>query len=193
MEHTEHTHHDSNGKDWKMASSATLHCLTGCAMGEILGLMIGVGLGLSTLVTIGLAVTLAFLFGYSLSILPLLRAGLGGGEALSIVFAADTLSIASMELTDNGIMAMIPGAMDSGLGNPLFWASMAVALAIAFLVALPVNAFLLARNKGHALTHKYHCAHGAEGWRKHIPNPSSTMLAVALAAFMFGGFMGSIY
>lgn len=143
-----------------MAASATLHCLTGCAIGEILGLMIGTAIGLSTGATIALAVGLAFLFGYALSTLPLIKAGLSFGAALSVVFAADTLSIAVMELVDNAVMALIPGAMDSGLVNPIFWIGMMIALSVAFLAAFPVNRYLIDKGKGHALTHQYH--HGPE-------------------------------
>jgi len=139
-----------------MAASATLHCLTGCAIGEIAGLMIGTALGLSNGVTIVLAIGLAFLFGYTLSTLPLLKAGLGFLAALSVVFAADTLSIATMEVVDNGVMAIIPGAMNAGLVDPLFWLSMTVSLVAAFAAAFPVNRYLLSRGKGHALTHKFH-------------------------------------
>jgi len=142
-----------------MAANATLHCLTGCAIGEILGLMIGTAAGLSSGVTIALAVGLAFLFGYLLSTLPLIQAGLGFFAALSLVFAADTLSIATMEVTDNAVMALIPGAMDGGLVNPTFWIGMIVALTVAFIVAFPVNRYLIDRGKGHALTHQFH--HGA--------------------------------
>ncbi len=145
-----------------MAASATLHCLTGCAIGEILGLMIGTALGLSVGVTIALAVGLAFLFGYALSTLPLLKAGLGFFAALSVVFAADTVSIATMELVDNLVMALIPGAMDAGIVNPVFWASMALALAVAYAAAFPVNRYLLTKGKGHALTHQYHHADHAD-------------------------------
>jgi hypothetical protein len=146
-----------------MAASATLHCLTGCAIGEILGLMIGTALGLSTGATIALAVSLAFLFGYALSTLPLIKAGLGFFSALSVVFAADTLSIATMELVDNAVMALIPGAMDSGLVNPIFWIGMMIALSAAFLAAFPVNRYLIDKGKGHALTHQYHHGAGHEG------------------------------
>jgi hypothetical protein len=138
-----------------MAVSATLHCLTGCAIGEIAGLMIGTALGLSTLQTIALAVTLAFLFGYLLSTLPLLKAGLGVATAFSVVLAADTLSIATMEVVDNLVMLAIPGAMESGLVNPVFWLSMSLALTAAFFAAFPVNRYLLGKGKGHALTHAY--------------------------------------
>jgi len=135
-----------------MAASATLHCLTGCAIGEILGLMTGTALGWAAAPTIALSVSLAFFFGYLLSTLPLLQAGLGFFAALSVVFAADTLSIAVMELVDNAVMAAIPGAMDAGLVNPVFWLSMMLALAAAFVAAFPVNRYLLTRGKGHALT-----------------------------------------
>lgn len=142
-----------------MAANATLHCLTGCAIGEILGLMIGTALGLSTGVTIALAVGLAFLFGYALSTLPLIQAGAGFWAALSVVFAADTLSIAVMELVDNLVMWVIPGAMESGLVNPVFWIGMMIALTAAFIAAFPVNRYLIDRGKGHALTHQFHEDH----------------------------------
>jgi hypothetical protein len=147
-----------------MAANATLHCLTGCAIGEIAGLMIGTALGLSTAVTIALAVALAFLFGYTLSTLPLIQAGLGFFAALSVVFAADTLSIAVMEIVDNLVMAIIPGAMDAGLVNPIFWLGMMIALAVAFIAAFPVNRYLIDKGKGHALTHQFMHGdeHGAE-------------------------------
>jgi hypothetical protein len=143
-----------------MAANATLHCLTGCAIGEILGLMVGTALGLSNVVTIALAVGLAFLFGYALSTLPLIKAGLGFFAALSVVFAADTLSIAVMEVVDNLVMALIPGAMDAGLVNPVFWLGMIVALSVAFAAAFPVNRYLIDKGKGHALTHQFHEGHG---------------------------------
>lgn len=145
-----------------MAASATLHCLTGCAIGEIAGLLLGAGLGLGTGMTVILAVVLAFFFGYLLSTLPLLKAGVGFFAALSVVFVADTLSIATMEVVDNAVMAVIPGAMNAGLVNPVFWLSMMLSLAAAFLAAWPVNRYLLARGKGHALTHKFHHGHDAE-------------------------------
>jgi hypothetical protein len=146
-----------------MAASATLHCLTGCAIGEITGLMIGTAAGLSTAVTIVLAVALAYLFGYALSTVPLIQAGLGFFAALSVVFAADTLSIAVMELVDNLVMALIPGAMDAGLVNPTFWLGMMIALTAAFIAAFPVNRYLIDKGKGHALTHQYHEGHAHSG------------------------------
>jgi hypothetical protein len=142
-----------------MAASATLHCLTGCAIGEILGLMIGTAAGFSNGATIALAVALAFLFGYLLSTVPLVQAGLGFFAALSVVFAADTLSIATMEVTDNLVMALIPGAMEAGLVEPIFWIGMIIALSAAFVVAFPVNRFLIDKGKGHALTMQHHSEH----------------------------------
>lgn len=142
-----------------MAANATLHCLTGCAIGEITGLLIGTAAGLSNHWTIALSVSLAFLFGYTLSTLPLIRVGVSFFAALSIVFAADTLSIFTMEVVDNLVMLLIPGAMGSGLVNPLFWLSMGVALTAAFFAAYPVNKHLLSKGKGHALVHKYHHKH----------------------------------
>lgn len=135
-----------------MAVSATLHCLTGCAIGEVLGLIIGTTIGLSTVSTILLAIALAFVFGFGLSVVPLVRAGIGFGAALSVVAAADTLSVATMEIVDNLVMISIPGALHVGLADPLFWISMLIALTAAFFAALPVNIYLLRRNKGHALT-----------------------------------------
>lgn len=137
-----------------VAISATLHCLTGCALGEIAGMAIGTALGLSNLGTIALAVALAFLFGYTLTSLPLLRAGLALSAVIPIAFASDTLSIATMEIVDNLIVLTIPGAMEAGLGDLLFWGSLAFALAIAGAVALPVNRWLIARGKGHAVVHE---------------------------------------
>jgi len=139
-----------------MAISATLHCLVGCALGEIAGLVIGTALGLPNYWTILLAIGLAFLFGYGLSALPLVKAGMKLSAVLPLVLAADTLSIATMELVDNLVMLTIPGAMDAGLVNPIFWMAMPVALTVAFLVAYPVNKYLLSRGKGHALMHSHH-------------------------------------
>jgi hypothetical protein len=192
MSHGGHEGHDIGGIN-KMALSATLHCLTGCAIGEIAGLMIGTAIGLSAGWTIVLAVSLAFLFGYALSTFPLVKTGLSVGAALSVVFAADTLSIATMELVDNAVMAAIPGAMDAGLVNWVFWVSMMIALTAAFLAAYPVNRYLLARGKGHALTHAYHGSTGpVTGARRYIPNLSSPTLAAVIIAFMLGGLVVSI-
>lgn len=192
-DHGSHTHHEHGGNVNTMALSATLHCLTGCAIGEIAGLIIGTALGLSNVPTIALAVGLAFLFGYTLSTLPLLRAGVALGAALSVVLAADTLSILTMEIVDNAVMAIIPGAMNAGLVNWVFWVSMMIALSVAFVAAYPVNRHLLARGKGHALTHKYHDGGGAPtGPRRFIPAFSTGALVAAITAFMLGGLVVSI-
>lgn len=145
-----------------LAASATLHCLTGCAIGEIAGLMIGTAIGLTTGQTIVLAVSLAFVFGYLLSALPLMGAGMRFGQALRLVLAADTISIIVMEVVDNAVMAAIPGAMDSGLVDPVFWLAMILALSAAFVAAFPVNRHLIDRGKGHALHHAHH-GHEAHG------------------------------
>jgi Domain of unknown function (DUF4396) len=138
----------------QMAASAILHCLTGCAIGEVLGVIIGTALGWSDLATIALAIGLAFLFGYSLTSLPLLRAGLALATVVPIALASDTLSIAVMEIVDNAIILVIPGAMEAGVGDVLFWGSLAFALAVAGLFAFPVNRWLLKRGKGHAVVHE---------------------------------------
>ena len=140
----------------RLALSATVHCLTGCAIGEVLGLVIGTALGWGNAATIALAVLLAFLFGYGLTMLPLLRAGLAFRAAVSLALAADTASIAIMEIVDNAIMLVIPGAMHAGLGSLLFWGSLAVALLIAGAAAYPVNRWLIARGRGHAVVHGHH-------------------------------------
>jgi hypothetical protein len=143
----------------RLAFSATAHCLTGCAIGEVLGLAIGTVLGWGNVATIVLAIVLAFFFGYSLTMLPLLRAGLSLATALPLAFASDTLSITIMETVDNLIVVLIPGAMDAGLSSALFWGSLAFALAVAFVAAFPVNRWLIARGKGHAVVHQYHGGH----------------------------------
>lgn len=160
LSHHEHDHGSHAGMSLnKMAASATLHCLTGCAIGEVTGLVIGTALGWGTLATIALAITLAFVFGFALSTIPLRKAGLGFFSALSIVFAADTLSIATMEIVDNAVMVVIPNALHAGIVDPLFWVSMTIALTVAYLAAYPVNRYLLAKGKGHALVMKYHKDH----------------------------------
>jgi hypothetical protein len=143
----------------RLAVSATVHCLTGCAIGEVLGMVIGTGLGWSNAQTIAIAVVLAFLFGYGLTMLPLLSAGLTFGTAVKLALAADTASILIMEIVDNGIMFIIPGAMNAGLRAPLFWGSLAVALVIAGAAAFPVNRWLIARGRGHAVVHDHHAVH----------------------------------
>jgi hypothetical protein len=145
----------------RLAFSATAHCLTGCAIGEVLGMVIGIALGWGNVATIVLAVVLAFFFGYSLTMLPLLRSGLALATVLPLAFASDTLSITIMEIVDNLIMVVIPGAMEAGLASLLFWGSLAFALAVAFVAAFPANRWLIARGKGHAVVHEYHHAHHA--------------------------------
>ena len=140
----------------RLAVSATLHCLTGCAIGEVLGMVIGTALGWGNGATIALAVALAFVFGYAFTIVPVLRSGLTLSAALGVALAADTVSITVMEIVDNAIMLLIPGAMDAGLTSWLFWGALAVALAVAFVVTVPVNRALIRRGKGHAVVHRYH-------------------------------------
>ena len=160
-----------------LALSATLHCLTGCAIGETVGMIVGTALEFSDWGTIALAVVLAFLFGYTLTSLPLLRAGLALSAVVPIAFASDTLSIAVMEIVDNAIMLLIPGAMEAGLTNELFWGSLSVALVIAGAFAYPVNRWLLVRGKGHAAVHETGI-HGGP--------PTRVVAAVAAVAGTFG-------
>lgn len=150
-----------------MAVSATLHCLTGCAIGEVLGMVIGTAVGLSNIATIALAIALAFVFGYALSMLTLLRAGMALSSALKIVLAADTLSILTMEIVDNLVMVTVPGAMDAHLHDPLFWGALIFALAVAFVVTVPVNRYLIARGKGHALMHEHYGHHEPTSHHSH--------------------------
>lgn len=145
-----------NGSLNRMAFSATAHCLTGCAIGEVLGLVLATAWGWGAAASIALAVALAFLFGYALTMLPLLRGGLAFGGAMGIALAADTASITVMEITDNAVMLAVPGALDAGLSSPLFWGSLAFALAVAFLAAYPLNRYLIARGRGHAVAHGHH-------------------------------------
>jgi hypothetical protein len=178
--HAQHRHHElpTSGRELDaLALSATLHCLTGCAIGEVAGMVIGTALGWSEWATVALAVTLAFLFGYSLTSLPLLRAGLALSAVIPIALAADTLSIAIMEVVDNAIMLAIPGAMEAGLDNTLFWGSLSVALAIAGFAAYPVQRSLLKRGKGHAAVH-HTGIHGG-------PSPR-VVGAIAIVAATFG-------
>ena len=178
--HSPHTHHEmpTSGSALNgVAFSATLHCLTGCAIGEVLGMIIGTALGFSDLDTIALAVGLAFLFGYSLTSLPLLRAGFTLAAVIPIALATDTFSIAVMEIVDNAIMLGIPGAMESGVGDILFWGALSFALAIAGVIALPVNRWLITRGKGHAVLHETGI-HGGP--------PTRVVAAIAVAAAVFG-------
>jgi hypothetical protein len=154
MEHAHHAHHGAPSLN-RTAWSATLHCLTGCAIGEVLGMVIGTALGWSNAATIALAVVLAFFFGYALTLRPLLSV-MSFAAAMRLALAADTASITVMEIVDNAIMLVIPGAMDAGLASILFWASLAVSLAIAAVAAFPVNRWLIARGRGHAVVHAHH-------------------------------------
>ena len=156
--HQQHTHggaHDAASLN-RVAFSATVHCLTGCSIGEILGMVIGTAWGLGNWPTVGLSVVLAFISGYTLTMLPLRRSGMAFGEAARVALAADTASIAVMEIVDNLIMLVIPGAMTAGLGSTLFWGSLAVSLVLAGIAAYPVNRWLIARGRGHAVAHKHH-------------------------------------
>jgi Domain of unknown function (DUF4396) len=185
VESSAHANHDHHHHEMPtegaaltgVAISATLHCLTGCAIGEVAGMAIGTALGFSNLGTVVLAVALAFLFGYTLTSLPLLRAGLAIGAVIPIALASDTLSIATMEIVDNAIMLIVPGAMEAGLDSLLFWGSLSFALVIAGVVAVPVNRWLIARGKGHAVVHET----GIHG------GPPVRAVAIAAAvAFVFG-------
>jgi hypothetical protein len=161
MATTEHDHHDHHGHDHgaslnSLAFSATVHCLTGCAIGEVLGMIIGTALGWSNLGTIAISIVLAFAFGYTLTSVPLIRAGLPLATVATLALASDTLSIATMEIVDNAFMLLVPGAIDASLTDALFWGSLAAAMVIAGTCAFPVNRWLLARGKGHAVVHQYH-------------------------------------
>ena len=159
MESHDHGAHAAHGVEQslnRVAFSATVHCLTGCAIGEVLGMIIGTALGWGDFQTIALAVVLAFFFGYSLTMIPLLRGGLAFAAAIPVALAADTISIAIMEVVDNAIMLLIPGAMEAGLTNLLFWGSLTVALLIAGAFAYPANRYLIQRGRGHAVVHRYH-------------------------------------
>lgn len=141
------------------AFSATVHCLTGCAIGEILGMVIGASLGWGNWSTIALSVALAFVFGYAFTLLPLLRANFAFSAALGLAFASDTISITVMEIIDNALMMTIPGAMEAGIASGLFWGSMTLSLVLAGAAAFPINRWLIARGKGHAVVHQHHAAH----------------------------------
>jgi hypothetical protein len=148
--------HDAPPVTWAMARQATLHCLTGCAIGEVLGMVVGTSLGLHAAGTVVLSVALAFVFGYALTMRGVLRAGVPFRAALTVALAADTISIAVMEVIDNTVMVAVPGAMDAGLGTALFWLSLAGSLALAFVLTVPVNHWLMGRGKGHAVVHAHH-------------------------------------
>jgi hypothetical protein len=146
-------HHESLTQS---AVKATLHCLTGCAIGEILGMVIATALDLSNLASVVLSIVLAFVFGYSLTIRPVVRSGVGLRRAAGVAFASDTVSITTMEIVDNAFILIVPGALAAGLADPLFWWSLLASLAIAFAVTVPVNRWLIARGKGHAVMHQFH-------------------------------------
>jgi len=154
----EHGGHSSSAS-WGVAAQATLHCLAGCAIGEVLGMVVGTAFGLPNAATVLLSIALAFVFGYGLTMRGVLRAGVGFRAALTIALAADTVSIAIMELLDNAFIVAVPGAMNAGLTSVLFWASLAGSLVVAFLLTTPVNRWMISRGKGHAVVHQYHHAH----------------------------------
>jgi hypothetical protein len=179
--HAPHHHHEMPADGAALttvAISATLHCLTGCAIGEIAGMAIGTAAGLANLETVILSIALAFLFGYSLTSLPLLRAGLVISAVIPIALASDTLSIATMEVVDNAIVLAIPGALNAGLGSLLFWGSLSFSLVVAGAFAVPVNRWLIARGKGHAVVHETGI-HGGP--------PVRVVAYAAAAAGIFGG------
>lgn len=154
--HAHHAGHGAGGAGWRTAAQATLHCLTGCAVGEVLGMVIGTALGLHGVATVVLAVSLAFVFGYAFTMRGVLRAGLDLRSAVKVALAADTVSILVMEIIDNTAMVTIPGAMDAGLDSVLFWVSLAGALALAFVLTVPINKWMIGRGRGHAVVHAYH-------------------------------------
>lgn len=163
--HTTHHHHHGQSHEAevkpspslnRLAVSATLHCLTGCAIGEVLGLVIAMALGWGNAGSIVLAVLLAFVFGYGFTLVPLVKGGMSWAEAASIAFASDTVSIAVMEIMDNAMMLIIPGAMAAGVTDGLFWGSLILSFAVAFVVTVPINRWLIARGRGHALVHAHH-------------------------------------
>lgn len=144
---------------WSVAAAATLHCLTGCAIGEVLGMVLGTALSLHNAATVVLSIALAFVFGYALTMRGVLRAGVGLRAALRVAFAADTVSIAVMEVLDNAFILAVPGALNAGLTSVLFWASLASSLVVAFLLTTPLNRWMISRGKGHAVVHQYHHSH----------------------------------
>ncbi|MBZ6141228.1 DUF4396 domain-containing protein [Streptomyces olivaceus] len=152
-----HTHTPAHAPvPWSTAARATLHCLTGCAVGEILGMVVGTALAWGNAPTMVLAIALAFVFGYSFTLFGMVRAGLDLTSALKVALAADTVSIAVMELVDNGIVALTPGAMDAQLSDGLFWSTLLGGLAVAFVLTTPVNKWMIGRGKGHAVAHAHH-------------------------------------
>jgi hypothetical protein len=169
MEHGGHMDHDHSAQAatdqgwtavaWSTAALATLHCLTGCAIGEVLGMVIGTAAGLHNAATVVLSIVLAFVFGYALTMRGVLRAGVDWRTALKVALAADTVSIAVMEVLDNAVVVAVPGAMDAGLTSVLFWGSLAFSLVVAFVATTPVNRWMISRGRGHAVVHQYHHSH----------------------------------
>ena len=160
--HTDHHHHHDHQESQsltQLAMTATAHCLIGCGIGEVLGMVIATALGWGNTASIALAVLLAFAFGYAFTLFPLVKDGMAVATAASVAFASDTVSVAVMEVADNATMLLIPGAMDAGLTDPLFWGSLTASLAIAFVAAVPVNRWLIARGRGHAVVHAHHQHH----------------------------------
>ena len=156
MEHAHDPHPVAHDSTWQTAISATLHCLTGCAIGEVLGMVLATWWGWSDGPSILLAIVLAFFFGYLLTFTSVRRHGLTFADAIKIAVAADTVSIAVMELIDNAFIVAVPGAMDAGLVDLLFWSSLAASLVIAFVVTVPVNRWMIGRGRGHAVVHSMH-------------------------------------
>ncbi|MET8504669.1 DUF4396 domain-containing protein [Streptomyces sp. NPDC004787] len=156
QQHGHHGHHGHGKVAWSTAAQATLHCLTGCAIGEVLGMIIGTALGWGNVPTMILAIALAFFFGYALTLRGILKAGVDFATAFKVALAADTLSITVMEIIDNSVIALWPGAMDAHLSDPLFWIVLAISLAVAFVLTTPVNKWMIGRGKGHAVVHQYH-------------------------------------
>src|SRR3954452_3855907 len=154
MDHASEAHRQASLN--RSAFSATTHCLTGCAIGEVLGMVVATALGWGDVASIALSIVLAFVFGYSLTLVPVLRAGVGVRRAAGLALASDTVSIATMELVDNAFIVLVPGALAAGLGDALFWWSLAASLAVAFVLTVPVNRWLIARGRGHAVVHELH-------------------------------------
>jgi hypothetical protein len=154
-----HDHHPAAPNLNRLAAAATTHCLIGCGIGEVLGLVIADALGWGTVASIALAVLLAFIFGYGLTMRPLLRSGMTLGRATRTALVADTASITTMEIVDNGVLLIVPGAMEAGITDPFFWITLGAALAIAWVVTFPVNRWLIARGTGHAVVHGLHEGH----------------------------------
>jgi len=152
----EHHHHEHDASLTRTAVQATLHCLTGCAIGEVLGMIIATAFGWGNVASIFVSIVLAFFFGYALTLRSVLRAGVELRRGLSLAFASDTLSITTMEIVDNAFIALVPGALAAGLTDSLFWWSLGVSLGVAFLAAVPVNRWLIARGRGHAVVHELH-------------------------------------